>query len=66
MYRLWQFIIYSRKTKQFITITYVYLENNELSINQSCIGYTIFGDKPASLLVVFFTDFALAKYSTTL
>ena len=31
--------------------------------NQSCIEYTIFGDKPASLLVVFFTGFALAKYS---
>jgi hypothetical protein len=47
--------------KSFFIIASVYFVNSELSIHEPCIGYTIFGDKSSSLLVVFLTGFSLAN-----
>ena len=47
--------------KSFFIIASVYCENSDLSIHEPCIGYTIFGDKSTSRLVVFLTGFSLAN-----
>jgi hypothetical protein len=44
----------------------VYFENKDLSIHEPCIGYTIFGDKSLSLLVVSLTGFSVAKIPVNL